>query len=316
VKVAIFGAGALGAVYGVRLATRGGVDVVFVVRAARVASTEPIVIESVRKSRREQIDAPARTDVVPADADAILLAVGTEDLDALRGPLATSEAPLVVLTPMLPRDWTRLRDAFGDRVHAAMPNVVAYTRKPDGVVRYWLPPALTKIDEPRSSSRHGDAVRELTSALSRAGLRARLELGVHEKNPATTVSFIAIAMALSLAGSARALTEDDALLSLATRACREGVRLAHRIGEPEPWAVFAPALAAPWALRAWLHGLEKLSPEALFYAEEHFGRKLGEQHRVMIREMIDLAREKGLPHDAFDELARGFAVSGSDRAEG
>lgn len=302
-RVAVFGAGALGGVYGVLLAARAGVDVTFVVRPSRVASREPIVIESVRKDRRDVIEAPDRSDVVPGDADVILLAVGTEDLDALKGPIASSTAPLVILTPMLPKDWARVREAFGERAHAAMPNVVAYTRKEDGVIRYWLPPAPTKIDEPRAGSPAADVIRELAEALSRAGLRAKLELAVHETNPATTVCFIAIGMALSIAGSAEALIADDRLLSLATRACREGVRLSHRIGRPEPWASLAPAIAAPWALRTWLGALGRLSPEGLFYAEEHFGRKLKEQHRVMIREMIELAREKALPSEALEELA-------------
>lgn len=328
-RVAVFGAGALGGVYGVLLAVRGGVDVTFVVRPSRVASREPIVIESVRKDRRDAIEAPHRSDVVPGDADVILLAVGTEDLEALKGPLgasagaggtptepteppegasaaplrSTSTAPLVILTPMLPKDWARVREAFGERAHAAMPNVVAYTRKEDGVIRYWLPPAPTKIDEPRAGSPSADVIRELADALSRAGLHAKLELAVHETNPATTVCFIAIGMVLSIAGSAEALVADDTLLSLATRACREGVRLSHRIGQPELWASLAPAIAAPWALRTWLRALGRLSPEGLFYAEEHFGRKLKEQHRVMIHEMIELAREKALPSEALEELA-------------
>ncbi len=308
-RVAVFGAGALGGTYGVLLAARGGVDVTFVVRPSRVTSREPIAIERVRGDRRDILEDPHRSDVVPGDADVILLAVGTEDLDALKEPIGASTAPLVILTPMLPKDWARVRSAFGDRAHAAMPNVVAYTRKADGVVRYWLPPAPTKIDEPRAGSASADAVRELAEALSRAGLRAKLELGVHERNPATTVCFIAIGMALSIAGSAAALAADETLLSLATRCCREGVRLAHRIGTPEPWASLAPALSAPWAIRAWLGALGRLSPEGLFYAEEHFGRKLAEQHRVMIREMIELSHEKGLPHEALDELAARLAAS-------
>lgn len=308
-KVAVFGAGALGGVYGTRLALRGQVDVAFVVRPARVGSREPIVIEAVRGERREILEAPARVDAVPPDADVVLLAVGTEDLDALTEPLATSEAPIVVLTPMLPPDWARMRAAFGERVLAAMPNVVAYTRKEDGVIRYWAPPAPTKIDEPRAGDAGADAVRELAAALSRAGLRGRLELGVHEKNPATTVCFIAIGMTLSLAGSIAALVDDESLLSLATRACREGVRLSRRIGAPEPWAPLAPALAAPWALRAWLGALVRISPEAAFYAEEHFGRKLKEQHRGMIRAMIELARDHALPREALEELGRRFAAT-------
>jgi 2-dehydropantoate 2-reductase len=304
--IAVIGAGALGSVYGVRLALHGGVDVTFVVRPARVSSKEPIVIEKVRGDRRDTLAKPTRAAVVPSDADAVLVAVGTEDLDALRDPLGASEAPIVILTPMLPKDWARVRAAFGDRAHAAMPNVVAYARK-DGVVRYWLPPAATLIDEPRADGPHVTAVRELAGALSRARIRARLAMAVHETNPATTVCFICIGMVISLAGSATALMKDEALLSLASRACREGVRLSHRIGEPAPWARLAPAFAAPWAMHAWLKMLARVSPEGLFYAEEHFGRKLREQHRVMIGEMALLAREKGLPHAAFDEIATRFA---------
>ncbi len=301
-KVSVFGAGALGAVYGVRLAVRGGVDVSFVVRPSRVHETTPIVIERVRGGSREEISAPVRGAAVAGDADVVLLAVGTEDLEALHGPLASSSAPIVVLTPMLPNDWTRVRSAFGERVYAALPSVVAYTRRPDGVVRYWTPPVPTRIDEPRGNSPDLEVIGELAAALSRSGLRARLELGVHETNPATTVSFIGIGMVIALAGSVGALLRDDALLELATSACRDGVRLAHRIGTPDPWARMAPAIAAPWALRTWLGALGRISPEALFYAEEHFGRKLLAQHVVMIDEMIALARQKGLPHASFAEI--------------
>lgn len=300
-KVAVYGAGALGSVYGVRLATRARADVAWIVRASKVDSRDPIVIEGVRKDERETIALPDRVAEIPGDADVVLLAVGAEALDAVRPVLEASDAPIVVLTPMMPQDWDRMRSAFGARVLAAMPNVIAYTRKDDSVVRYWLPPAPTRIDEPR---RTGDiAVRELARRLDEAGLQAHLELGVHENNPATTVAWIPIAMAFAVAGNADALANDDSLLSLTTRACREGSSLGRRLGKMEPWAAFSPVIAAPWALRTWLGLLPRISPEALFYAEEHFARKLRAQHRTMIREMIDLAKQKGVEHQAMGELA-------------
>jgi ketopantoate reductase len=305
--VAVYGAGALGSVYGVRLATRARTTVSWIVRPSKVTLRDPIIIESVRNDERETIDAPDRVAEIPGDADVVLLAVGTDDLDAIRPVLQARDVPIVVLTPMLPKDWDRMRSTFGARVLAAMPNVVAYARKandddhPESVIRYWLPPAPTRIDEPR---RTGDiAVRELARRLDEAGLQAHLELGVHEKNPATTVAWIPVAMAFAVAGSADALAKDDSLLSLTTRACREGVSLGKRIGSMEPWAAFSPVIAAPWALRTWLGLLPRISPEALFYAEEHFGRKLDGQHRAMIREMIDLAKAKGVEHQALRELA-------------
>jgi 2-dehydropantoate 2-reductase len=300
-RVAVYGAGALGSVYGVRLAARARVDVSFIVRASKVGLRDPIAIESVKNDERESIDVPERVAEIPGDADVVLLAVGTDDLDAIRPILAARDVPIVVLTPVLPKDWERLRDAFGARVLAAMPNVVAYARE-DGVVRYWLPPAPTRIDEPRRTD--DVAVRELTRRLDEAGLKARLELGVHEKNPATTVAWIPIAMAFAVAGSAEALGKDDSLLSLTTRACREGASLGKRLGTMEPWAAFSPVIAAPWAMRTWLGLLPRLSPEAVFYAEEHFARKLLGQHRAMIQEMIALAIAKGVEHQAMGELAQ------------
>jgi ketopantoate reductase len=305
--VAVYGAGALGSVYGVRLATRARIDGSWIVRPSKVDRRDPIVIESVKKDERETIDAPARVAEIPGDADLVLLAVGTDDLEAIRPVLEARDVPIVVLTPMLPKDWNHMRDVFGARVLAAMPNVVSYARKDDGVVRYWLPPAPTRIDEPRRTP--DIAVRELARRLDEAGLRARLELGVHEKNPATTVAWIPIAMAFAVAGSADALSKDDSLLSLTTRACRESASLGKRLGTMEPWAALSPAIAAPWAMRTWLGLLPRISPEALFYAEEHFARKLAGQHRVMIAEMIDLAIAKGVEHQAMRELAQRLAVS-------
>jgi ketopantoate reductase len=307
VHVAVYGAGALGSVYGARLATRAGVTVTFIVRKARVVSRDPIVIERVKdvKDRRDEIALPARTATIPGDADVILLAVGTEDLEGIRPVLDASSAPIIVLTPMLPADYARMRAAFGDRVLAAMPGVVSYANE-DGIVRYWLPPAATRIDEPRAGS-HGFIVRTLAERMCEAGLSTHLELGVHETNPATTVCMIPIGMAVGLAGGMEALALDEALLALTSRVCREGVDLGRRIGRPEPGALFAPLLARPLFMRSIVAAVRRLSPEALFYIDEHFGRKLRAQHAVMAREMSELARAKDMAHSAIDELAARLA---------
>lgn len=301
--VAVYGAGALGSVYGVRLAARTTASVTFVVRAARAKERSPIVIERVKDvpDRREVIEAPARSATIPGDADVILLAVGTEDLDAIRPVLDASSAPILVLTPMLPADHARMRAAFGARVLAAMPGVVAYARG-DGVVRYWLPPAPTRIDEPRAGD-DGDVVRSLSALLDDADLATHLELGVHETNPATTVCMIPIGMAVGLAGGMKALSDNAPLLALTSRACREGVELSHRIGRAEAGARLGPLLATPLAMRGVVAALERFSPEGLFYVDEHFGRKLLAQHRAMAHAMVALALVKDVGHAAIAELA-------------
>ena len=262
--VAVIGAGALGAVYGVRLALHADVTVTFVVRPKRAGDASPIVIERVKGDVRDVLEAPSRATRVPGDADVVLVCVGTEDLEGLA--LGESDAPIVVLTPMMPRDWQKARAAFGPRILAAMPSVVAYARKDDGVVRHWLPPARTRIDEPRAGD-VVDTVNALVDALDRAGLGAHVEMAVHETNPATTVCAIPLAMALCVAGSLEALANDDDLATLAVRACSEGVAIGRRIGRPEIGAQLAPFVASPLALRAMLAGLRRFSPEGLFYLE-------------------------------------------------
>src|SRR5262249_55632040 len=87
--IAIIGAGALGRIYGVRLA-KSGDDVSFVVRSAHLADTGPIAIELVGGDYGPDVlEAPRRVDTPPPDADVIVLAVrfehalGPELLDAL-----------------------------------------------------------------------------------------------------------------------------------------------------------------------------------------------------------------------------------------
>jgi hypothetical protein len=126
---------------------------------------------------------------------------------------------------------------------------------------------------------------------------------VHETNPATTVCMIPVGMAVGLAGGMKALADDRLLLALTSRACREGVELSHRIGRAEAGARVSPFLATPLAMRGVVAALTRFSPEGLFYVDEHFGRKLLAQHRVMAHAMVALAVAKDVGHAAIAELA-------------
>jgi 2-dehydropantoate 2-reductase len=144
------------------------------------------------------------------------------------------------------------------------------------------------------------AVRELARCLDDADLPTHLELGVHETNPASTVCWIAIGMGLALVPSWDALAENQALASLISQACSEGVALARTIGSPVLGLQLAPLVAMPFGLRMMKR---VLSAEAIHYAEHHFGHKLRAQHAVMAKEMADLATARGLPHAALSDLA-------------
>jgi ketopantoate reductase len=298
--VGIVGEGALGAVYGVRLA-RAGLEAAFVVRPGRESDTRPIAIERVDGDRRrDAIDAPVRVTDVPAYADVVLVCVRADQLSGALVDLLRKapDVPVVILTPMMPDSFARMRAGLGDRVYAAMPSAIAHRQ--GNVVRYWLPAlGTTLVDEGRPTA---PAVVSLVAHLNAAGVRARIEKAVHETNPATTACFIPLAMALDAAGSVTALLGDPALLAIALKSAAEGRALGHRIGNPAAWASFVSRFASPMMLGFGVRLARARSPEIMTYIEEHFGRKLHEQNVAMARTLIELARDRQMPHGALDKL--------------
>ncbi len=297
--VAILGAGALGRVYGARLA-KAGAAVTFVVRKEHVGSLAPIRIARIDGDRTQHVlEAPERAAAVPPSADVVLVCVRVEQVSAAAALLEATSAPVVVLTPLLPHDLEGLVARLGPRVFAAMPGVVAYIT-PDGTTRYWLPKvAPTLVDEPRPPLA---AVSELVRCLEASGLPARFELGVHEMDPATTVAFLPLMMGLDAAGSIDALLRDRPLLALSVAAAREGQALSKRIGRSATWAGLLTRFVGPRLLRVGVGLARRQSPEAVHYVEEHFGRKLHAQNVAMAKSMIDLAREKGTPCSSLEKL--------------
>jgi ketopantoate reductase len=297
VHVAIVGAGALGRVYGVLLSQRAACDVTFVVRPG--VTLGPVRIERVDADRaKDTWDAPRAAVGVPADADVVIVTVRAEQLDAkLDALLEGAGAPIVVLTPMLPGDFDRLKQRYGSRIRAGMAGAVAYLNA-SGICRYWLPAlAATLIDDERPK---GDS--EVFSALVRSfeacGMKARLELGVHEQNPATTVTIAPFAMGLDAAGSVEALLGDDALLRLTLKGVEEGMALAARIGKSAGWLSSLLPYVGKRMLKIGAALVRSRWPETFSYVELHFGRKLHAQNVSMGRAVVELARAKGTPHEA------------------
>jgi ketopantoate reductase len=301
--VAIIGMGALGRVYGARLVTHASASVTFVVRPTRAAApSEPVRITRIDgDGAKNELATPTLEVAIPAHADAVLVSVRVEQLDdALDALLAGApDVPIVMLTPMLPHDLGRLTAKHGARLRAGMPGVVAYVT-PDGGCRYWLPKvAPTLID---AAPPVPTAVEELARALATAGFAGRLELGVHESNPATTLSFIPLAMGVDAAGSIDQLLADRTLLKIALDAVDEGLTLARRIGKTPAWLDVLARFAGPIALKVGIGIARSRAPEALTYVDEHFGRKLHAQNVVMARAIVALAEEKGTPADALRAL--------------
>ena len=296
-RVAIVGAGALGSVYGARLAQLAGCDVSVVARVPAPASQ--VRLERVEDGEVLRWNVPARVDVAPLDADVVLAFVRYEQLDSLPPRVAGGTAPVVVMTPMMPQDHDRLAAALGDRLVTGMPSVVSYLNEA-GAIRYWLPRMATTLVESRPPAT--ELAGELVGRLGRAEIAARVEKDVLARNVSTTVSFIPLAMALDAAGSIDALLGDDALLHLALEAADEGRELGRTIGRAEAWASTLLRFVGPFTLKVGVGLARSRAAEACSYVEQHFGRKLHAQNLLMAERIVELAAQKNVPHAALARL--------------
>jgi ketopantoate reductase len=293
-RVAIVGAGALGSVYGARLAHFAACEVSVVARVPGPPSE--VRLERVEDGEVLRWSAPARVDVAPLDADVVLAFVRYEQLGSLPPRVAGGTAPVVVMTPMMPQDHDSLAAALPGRLATGMPSVVSYLNDA-GAIRYWLPKMATTLVESRTGV---EAV--LCERLVRAEIAARVEPDVLARNVATTVSFIPLAMALDAAGSIDALLGDDKLLHLALQAADEGRDLGHRIGKAEAWASTLLRFVGHFTLKVGIGLARSRAPEACSYVEQHFGRKLHAQNVLMARRIVELAQQKNVPHPALEQL--------------
>ncbi len=289
--IAIIGAGALGAVYGVRLALVAKAEVTFVVRPARAQKNAPLEIQRIdADAAHHEIEKPHYATAIPSSADVVLVTVHQDQIDdALIALLKNSTAPIVMLSPMFDSDMQALVASLGPRIFPALPSVVSYEK--NGVIRYWLPRAATTAIESKDAP---PAIDELVKAMAAAGITAKLDKRVLAQNIATTVSFMPIVMGMDIAGSIDALMSDKRLLHLAIDAVNEAGALAKVVGAPPAWADLLLHFVGSFTLKAGIALARMKSPEAVSYVEEHFGRKLHAQNLKIGKAMVDLAENKGV----------------------
>jgi 2-dehydropantoate 2-reductase len=294
IHVAIVGAGALGRVYGVHL-ENAGARTSFVVRPERLDDTSPFCIERLNGGPVvRRVASPVRVAEIPRTSDAILLAVRADQIDrALESRLKSApDVPVIALTPILPRTQRRLSEVLGARLLIAMPTLAAKLDA-DGVVRYWAFERNPTLIE--RSERWRVVLARLSGRFAAAELALRLERDVARKNPATTVAFFPLSVAIGAAGSVSALAERRDLLLVAGEACRESLALARRLGPVEPAAAIGARLSGPLTVRALVACGRRLAPRAIEFIDAHFGAKLAAQHALFGEEILTLAREHGIP---------------------
>lgn len=305
-QLAIVGAGALGSVYGARLAHAG--QVVFVVRnldrAPRLIHIDRI---NGAAPHGDSLDAPASSLSIPEGTDTVLVTVRVDQLDeALLDKLARETKPdalIVVLSPLLPHGYERAKRKLGDRLVAAMPGVIAYEPDPSATpherrVRYWTPkPSPTLLED------RGPRVRELVETMRRAGIPADVSSQVPAINAATTIAFFPILTGIAAAGgSIDRMMNDDTIMKLGFAATKETRAIARTIGELPGWASLFFKFASPFTARAGMKLGQSRAPEAFVFLEKHFGQKLAAQNIAIFREIEQLAAERGVAIDNLRKL--------------
>ncbi|WP_434042498.1 MULTISPECIES: ketopantoate reductase family protein [Sorangium] len=318
-RISIVGAGALGRIYGVRLAAQGD-DVTFVVRPERVSDVRPFVIEQVNSAdRRDTLERPRLAADIPADTDVVLVTVRFDqlaprpDLDGvapradgrrtvaelLRGGPA---APVVVLTPLMPPERAALEEAAERRITPAMPSVSGYLDE-RGVVRTWIVGfTSTLIDEDGGAPAERPVLDELARRLTIADIPARLERDVGAQNLATTIAFFPLIAAIDAGGGTSALVADEGVLGTALEATKECAALAGRMGDVAPWTKLLTRAIGPLTLKPGVALVRLLAPEALRFLDVHFGPKLRAQHLAMGATVVALGRERGVSLPALERL--------------
>jgi hypothetical protein len=311
-KIAVVGAGALGCTYAVRLSRVAEVTLVVrdLSRAPRHISLQRV------GGALDELDAPKTSLEVPGDVDAIFVTVRVEQLgDELLDRLARGgDAPVVILTPLLPPHYARARTRLGDRLVVGMPGVVAYEPDPkegERRIRYWTPSVSpTALDDRPPRDPRRARLLALRETLVSAGFPCEVARNVKTTNPATTIAFFPILLALQAAGgSFTQLIGDHALLKLALEAGREARALSRTVGELARFSSIFLSFASPFTVRAGIKLAKSRAPESIVFLEKHFGTKLEPQHQAMLSMILELAQERGTPVDALRRLARAAGLA-------
>jgi predicted dinucleotide-binding enzyme len=311
--VTIIGAGTLGRVYGLRLLAAGD-EVAFVVRPARAEETSSFILEQVNgEHRRDVIEQPRRVTAVPAATRVVLLAVrfdqiASEEVASLLR--AAPSVPIVVLTPLMPRQQAALEAASGRRVTAAMPSVSGYFDE-RGVVRHWIIKlASTLIDETGLGDASRPPLEELARHLTREGIATHLEAHVGSLNVATTATFFPLIASINAGGGVDGVLADKDLLATTIDAAHETAALGSKLGKVAPWANVLTKFVGPYTIKPGVALARLLAPEAVRFAEQHFGPKLHAQHLAMGAAILELGRDHDQAMPALEHLMDRVRSSG------
>ena len=315
--VIVLGAGALGRVYGARLAA-AGVAVSFLVRQSRIDEHHSFVVEQVNgDKRRDVIEKPRRITAIPQDATFVLLTVRFDQVDCIRHDpdnelakllLAGPTIPIVVMAPILHPQLDGLRSVVGRRVVSAMPGAAGYVDDVDdrGVVRYWATGIAPTLFDDEAIGEGQPLVRDILEVLARRltndGMPARIEKDVAGLNAASTTAFFPLVAAIDAGHGVDGVLNDKALLETALAAAKECETLAKKIGKVAPWTQLLTRFVGPYTLKPGITLARRVAPETVRFVEKHFGRKLHAQNLAMGETIRELGRQHVIDMPQLDHL--------------
>ncbi|HRI63212.1 MAG TPA: 2-dehydropantoate 2-reductase N-terminal domain-containing protein [Polyangium sp.] len=317
--VIVLGAGALGRVYGARLAATG-VAVSFLVRPSRVDENYSFVVEQVNgDKRRDVMEKPRRITEIPKDATIVLLTVRFDQIDRIRQDTndelakllrAGPAIPIIVMAPILQPQLEALRGVVGQRIVSAMPGAAGYVDDVDdrGVVRYWATGIAPTLFDDAASGDGATLVRDILEVLARRltndGMPTRFDKDVAGLNAASTTAFFPLIAAIDAGHGVDGVLSDKALFETALSAAKECEALAKKIGKVAPWTQLLTRFVGPYTIKPGVAMARRMVPETVRFVEKHFGRKLHAQNLAMGETIRDIGREHGLDMPQLDQLLR------------
>lgn len=239
------------------------------------------------------------------EAELYVLAIRGEQLEApevfpLLDQLGKARAPVLVLSPVLPKGAARLK-ALLPRAILTLPVVAAHWHAEEGRLDNWCsrfaPTQIGPSDETPGSAQ------TIVQLLNRGGLPAKTTNDVARRGVATTVAFFPLQVAVVAGGPLRGWVANPELLRILRRALRETARLGRRLGPIERgvrWLVFLAGF--PPLLRVGCFLAPRFMPSLVRFLEHHFGPKLLAQHRLFTAQIAELGRAEGCPTPHLERL--------------
>ncbi len=246
-KITVFGAGAMGTLYGARLA-RAGHDVAVVARGARRETVAKVGLRIRRRGSAEIETARVAVLERPEErpADVIVVLVRRQQVESVLAALASSKDDVAMMVNVA-SGYDRWKEALGERVFIGFPGATG-TFVDDDVVEYEVAPSIaqpTVLGEPSGAptARVDAFARALRDA--KFPVQTRSDMDAWQRTHAAWITPFMLGAATARDDDARFASREN--LGRCFDAMREALALLRARGIPTtPWSIRAFAALPRW----------------------------------------------------------------------